>query len=101
MTVQLSVYGPGESPFDQIMRKYPDGTEHWSARELAPYMGYASWDRFPVAIERGRQACQNSGYDHIEHFRGASKVVDIGSGARRSIPDVHLSRLGCYLTALN
>jgi hypothetical protein len=36
-----------------------------------------------------------------DHFVGANEMVDIGSGAQRNVPDVHLTRYGCYLVAMN
>ncbi len=34
-----------------------------------------------------------------DHFTDASKMVGIGSGAKRGVKDYYLSRLACYLKA--
>lgn len=89
------------SPFDQIRRVRPDGTEYWSARDLMPMLGYEKWDRFEDAVDRAKAAAAISGQDVADHFPGAGKKVSIGSGATRIIADYHLSRLACYLVAMN
>jgi len=88
------------SPFDQIRRFRPDGTEFWSAREMMPYLGYAKWERMQDAVERAKAACQNSGYAPDDHFPGAGKSVEFGKGGKVAA-DFHLSRYGCYLLAMN
>lgn len=40
----------------------------------------------------------NAGQDH---FADVSKMVSVGSGAARSVPDVHLTRFAAYFVALN
>lgn len=89
------------SPFDQIRRTREDGTEFWSARELAQAMQYDQWRNFVAAIERARVSVRNQGYSVADHLAGASKMVTIGSGAERRVSDVHLSRFGAYITVMN
>ena len=90
----------GSSPFDRI-RHLDERGEFWSARELMPVLGYKDWDRVPLVVERATASCRNAGVGSAEHFRGASKMVVIGSMASRSIDDYHFSRYGCYLVAMN
>ena len=40
-------------------------------------------------------------YAHINHFADAGKVVLTGSGAKREIDDIALTRYACYLIAQN
>ncbi len=76
-------------------------TEFWSARDLMPYLGYTTWRMFTEAIERAKTACKTSGQSIPDHFVGADKLVSTGSGARRKIEDVFLTRYACYLIAQN
>lgn len=86
------------SPFDAIRRTTPEGREFWSARDLMPLLGYgADWRNFHGAIERARATCSNSGGDPVANFVGATKVAASGPAAQ----DVHLSRYGAYLVAMN
>jgi len=89
------------SPFDRIRQVHPDGTEYWSARALAPVLGYEKWERFSDAIDRARLACANSGQNTEDHFPVAGKMVTLGSNAQRNIQDIELTRYACYLTAMN
>ena len=92
---------PVISPFDSIRQQRPDGSEYWSARDLAPVLGYEKWERFADTMVRARFACDNTGQDARQHFLSAGKMVDIGSGARRTVQDFELTRYACYLTAMN
>ena len=87
--------------FDAIRQVNPYGEEYWSARELAPLLGYKNWERVPEMIERAKAACQNAGQTVEDHIRGASKMIALGKGGQREVPDYLLSRFGCYLVAMN
>ncbi len=88
------------SPFDAI-RHESDGGEYWSARELAKALGYVKWSNFTQVITQAQIACEASGHTVSDHFADVGKMVTIGSGARRRIADVHLSRYACYLVVQN
>ena len=75
--------------------------EVWSARDLMPFAGYEKWERFSDAINRAIASVNASGLDASDHFRGIGKMVQIGSGARRQIEDVELTRYGCYILFQN
>ncbi len=89
------------SPFDSLRLVDESGRDYWSARDLAPMMGYDKWERFAVAVDRARAACANSTGDAEDHFRASSKIVEIGSSASRALTDWHLTRHGAYLVAMN
>lgn len=91
-----------QSPdFESIKNISPYGQEYWSARDLAPLLGYTNWQNFEVAIRRGKTACEQVGQVIENHFTGASKMVTVGSGAQREVKDYILSRFACYLIAQN
>ncbi len=91
-----------QSPdFESIKQISPYQAEYWSARDLAPLLGYNKWQNFEVAIQRAMTACEQVGQIVNDHFTGASKMIDIGKGAQRSIIDYLLSRFACYLIAQN
>ena len=98
---ELTPHDGASSLFDAIRRTTPEGREYWSARELMPLLGYEDWRKFDGAIDRARVAASNAGYTVTDHFVGADKMVETGSGAQRRIDDRHLSRYACYLVALN
>lgn len=87
--------------FEQIKRVNEHGAEYWSARDLQVLLGYSQWRRFEDAITRAVTSCTQSGNDPAHHFAGAGKMVSLGSGSEREVPDFHLSRFACYLIAQN
>lgn len=86
--------------FEAIACEY-EGVECWSARELCPLLGYAKWQTFENVLTKAKEACQNAGESPSDHFTDASKMVNIGSGAVKSIEDIMLTRYACYLVAQN
>ena len=87
--------------FEQIKRVNEYGSEFWSSRDLGTALEYASYDKFINVINKAKIACQNSGQDINSHFSHVEKMVQIGSGAERSIEVIHLSRYACYLIVQN
>lgn len=91
----------GEKSFEELKHFNQYGAEYWNARELQPLLGYSQWRRFEDAIKRARVSCEKSGNNPAYHFAGAGKMVDLGSGSQREVPDYQLSRFACYLIAQN
>jgi DNA-damage-inducible protein D len=90
-----------ESPFERIRQVDPDDYEFWSARDLMPILEYTKWQNFKTVLLKAQIACENSGNDPADHFTDASKMVAIGSDAKREVEDMHLSRYACYLIVQN
>lgn len=77
------------------------GHEFWLARPLSKVLDYSEYRHFLPVVERAREACRNSGHLVTDHFEDILEMVDIGSGAKRELPDVRLSRYACYLIVQN
>ncbi|HWU31022.1 MAG TPA: phage antirepressor KilAC domain-containing protein [Microbacterium sp.] len=75
--------------------------EEWSARDLMPFAGYDRWENFSKAVNRAIASVNASGLNADDHFRGTTKMVQIGSGARREVEDVQLTRYACYILFQN
>ena len=86
----------GQSPFDQIKHTRPDGSEHWSARELQPLMGYKSWRNFGTPLERAMKSAQAQGVNLESNFARSRKIT-----STKPQEDYELSRFACYLVAMN
>jgi len=79
----------------------PYGAEYWSARDLAPLLGYKNRERVPELIEHAKAACRNAGEEVDDPIRASSKMITIGQGGQREVEDFYLSRHGAYLFAMN
>ncbi len=87
--------------FESIRRTSADGNEFWIARELAKVLDYSEYRHFLPVIERAKEACRVSDHNVRDHFEDILEMVDIGSGAKREIAGIKLSRYACYLIVQN
>lgn len=87
--------------FEGLRRLDKDGNEFWLARHLARVLEYSEYRHFLPVVERAREACRNSEREPSDHFEDVLEMVEIGSGAKRELPDVRLSRYACYLIVQN
>jgi DNA-damage-inducible protein D len=77
------------------------GIECWSARDIQELFEYSEWRNFLRVIEKAKEACFNSKTELSNHFVDTNKMVILGSGSKRTITDVALTRYACYLIAQN
>jgi DNA-damage-inducible protein D len=87
--------------FEAIRHQDERGNDFWFARDLAPLLEYQDWRNFVQVVEKARMACEAAGQRIRDHFGDVTRMVEIGSGARREIDDVRLSRYACYLIVQN
>lgn len=87
--------------FESLKQEEEDGYEFWSARKLAKTLEYSEYRHFLPVIEKAKDACRNSAHSIEDHFEDILEMVNIGSGGRRQIADVRLSRYACYLIVQN
>jgi DNA-damage-inducible protein D len=91
----------GPSLFEQIRKTDDQGNEFWSARDLAKILEYTEYRHFKPAMERAKEACNNSGQNAADHFEHMLDMVTIGSGVERKLESAKLSRYACYLIVQN
>lgn len=86
--------------FENIKKVRDDGSEYWSARDLAPVLEYNKWENFSKVIERAMLACQNSGHKIEDDFPEVRKIVKAGATSK-PIKDYELTRYASYLIVQN
>jgi DNA-damage-inducible protein D len=76
--------------FEEIKQLTDCGMEYWSARELAPALGYTKWQNFSKVIDKAMLACDTAGFDIKEHFPCVKKMVEMPVGEQflRGFTDV-------------
>lgn len=82
-------------------RELSNGSDYWKARELAQILGYEKWQNFENVISRARAAIEGTGGDSSHHIAETSKLVGVGDSGKRRVVEYFLSRLACYLIAMN
>jgi DNA-damage-inducible protein D len=87
--------------FEGHAQQTESGVDYWLARDIQHLLGYAKWDNFINVLSKAKTACEVGGHDVRDHFADVGKMVDLGSGSRREIDDVMLTRFACYLVAQN
>ncbi len=91
----------GSSIFEKIRQLDANGNEYWGARQLAKVLDYSDFRNFLTVITKAREACENSGHPLGNHLVDFTEMVSIGSGAKREMESVKLSRYACYLIVQN
>lgn len=92
---------PLQSDFEQIRNVSENGKDFWSARELAPALGYSTWQKFNRVLNKALKVAQGRGMDMSEHFNQLVEMVKLGSGSYREVENFHLSRIACLIIAEN
>ncbi|MFA6089856.1 MAG: DNA damage-inducible protein D [Candidatus Woesearchaeota archaeon] len=87
--------------FEQIKHVNEYGQEYWSGRELSKVLEYSEYRFFVHVIEKAKISCKNSKQKITDHFDDVLDMVEIGSGATRSLQNYKLSRYACYLIIQN
>ena len=75
--------------------------KYWSARDLAPLLGYSQWRNFEQALNKAKIACEQVDQSVSDQFADVSKLIKLGKGGEREVQDYLLSRFACYLIAQN
>ena len=90
-----------KSVFEAIRHTDENGKEYWLAREMATAIGYKDYRNFKSVIDKAQLLCKDNNARVEDHFVEYNEMVEVGSGARRSLSSYQLSRYACLLIAMN
>ena len=90
-----------KSVFEAIRHTDENGKEYWLAREMATAIGYKDYRNFKSVIDKAQLLCKDNNARVEDHFVEYNEMVEVGSGARRSLTSYQLSRYACLLIAMN
>ena len=82
-----------ETIFESIKHVDDEGNEYWYARELQKVLESTEWRKFNGVIEKAINSCKTSNYVVLDHFVGTDKMINLGKGGQREVPDYKLSRM--------
>ncbi|MFI5455322.1 MAG: hypothetical protein ACHRXM_07695 [Isosphaerales bacterium] len=80
----------GGKSFEEMKKVNEYQAEYWSARDIQPLLGYDQSRNFDGAVRKAKTSCEQSGNDCDHHFADVSKMIEIGTGGVREVPDYHL-----------
>lgn len=89
-----------EKIFSEIRHTDESGSEYWMARELGTAIGYKDYRNFKGLIEKAQNLCTQNNAKVEDHFVEVTEMVELGSGANRSVPSYRLTRYACLLIAM-
>jgi len=69
--------------FESYVNQTENAKNFWLARDLQGLLGYAKWDNFLKVISKAKIACETSKNQISDHFAGAGKMVNLGSGSKK------------------
>ena len=88
-----------KSPFEKIRKFDGQGRSYWTSRELCAALGYSTYQKFSVPLAKAMRSAEADGINVDEHFNLMVEMVGVGSGARRSVENYHLTREACIFIA--
>ena len=86
---------------EELRRTSSRGSEYWLARDIQEALGYKDWRNFGGVIDRARASMLANEVPPSHHIVETSRMMAIGNDGRRSHRDFFLSRVACYLIAMN
>ena len=85
--------------FEDIKHIRADGSEYWSARELAIALDYTQWRNFSKVIGRAMIACENSGHSVTDDFPEVRKIAG-AKGIKNGAAPTHIQRRSAPCTVI-
>ncbi|MFZ4725787.1 MAG: RhuM family protein [Paludibacter sp.] len=89
------------SDFEAIKQIDENGLAYWKSRDLSKLLGYSEYRNFKPVVEKAMEVCRNNANAIEDHFVEYNEMVELGSGAFRTVQNLKLSKYACLLIAMN
>jgi len=86
---------------DALKQTDENGNIYWKARDLSKALGYSEYRNFKPVLQKAMEVCRNNANSIADHFVEYNEMVELGSGAFRTVENVRLSKYACLLLAMN
>lgn len=83
---------------DALKQTDENGSIYWKARDLSKGLGYSEYRNFKPVLQKAMEVCRNNANSIADHFVEYNEMVELGSGAFRTVKNVRLSNFSIQMS---
>lgn len=83
---------------DALKQTDENGNIYWKARDLSKALGYSEYRNFKPVLQKAMEVCRNNANAIGDHFVEYNEMVELGSGAFRTVENFRLSNSSIWVS---